>query len=60
MTSDQLLDGLAGPEAQANEVLRIVSSMIDAAVQEVGGVYAADADTLTHPGFPVVVVRDAP
>jgi hypothetical protein len=60
MTSDQLLDGLAGPEAQANEVLRIVSSMIDAAVQEVGGVYSADADTLTHPGFPVVVVRDAP
>jgi len=60
MTSDELLDGKAGPEAQANEIFRIVSSMIDEAVQRVGGVYAADANTLTHPGFPFVVVREAP
>jgi hypothetical protein len=60
MTSDQLLDGDAGPEAQANEIFRIVTSMIDEAALEVGGVYAADAGTVAHPGFPVVVVRDAP
>jgi hypothetical protein len=60
MTSAELLDGKAGPEAQANEIFRIVSTMIDEAVREVGGVYAADAGTVTHPGFPVVVVREAP
>lgn len=60
MTSDQLLDGEAGPEAQANEVFRIVSSMIDEAVMEVGRVYAADEGTIAHAGFPVVVVRNAP
>lgn len=59
MTSDELLDGKAGPEAQANEILRLVSQMIDDAVREVGGVYAADEGTVTHPGFPVVVVREA-
>lgn len=59
MTSDQLLNGEAGPEAQANEIFRIVSAMIDEAVLEVGGVYAADSNTISHPGFPVVVVRDA-
>jgi hypothetical protein len=60
MTSDQLLDGEAGPEAQANEVLRIVTSMIDEAVQRVGSVIPADANTITHSGFPFVVVGDAP
>lgn len=59
MTSDELLDGKAGPEAQANEIFRIVSAMIDEAVLEVGGVTAADAGTVAHPGFPVVVVREA-
>lgn len=60
MTNDELLDGAAGPEAQANEIFRRVSEMIDAAVHEVGGVYAADEGTIAHPGFPIVVVRDAP
>jgi hypothetical protein len=60
MTSDELLDGAAGPEAQANEIFRIVTAMIDEAVMEVGGVYAADAGTVSYPGFPVVVVREAP
>ena len=59
MTSDELLDGKAGPEAQANEIFRIVSAMIDEAVMEVGGVYAADAGTVTHPGFPIVVIRES-
>jgi hypothetical protein len=59
MTSGELLDGKAGPEAQANEIFRVVSTMIDEAVLEVGGVYSADAGTVTHPGFPIVVVREA-
>jgi hypothetical protein len=59
MTSGELLDGKAGPEAQANEIFRVVSTMIDEAVLEVGGIYAADAGTVTHPGFPIVVVREA-
>jgi hypothetical protein len=60
MTSDELLDGKAGPEAQANEVLRIVTSMIDEAVQRIGNVLPADGNTIAHSGFPFVVVRDKP
>ena len=60
MTSDELLDGKAGPEAQANEIFRIVSSMIDEAVQRVGNISAADSNTVAHAGFPFVVVREAP
>jgi hypothetical protein len=33
MTSDDLLDGKAGPEAQANEVLRILNEEMQEAVR---------------------------
>lgn len=33
MTSDQLLNGDAGPEAQANEVLRLLNEEMNAAIR---------------------------
>lgn len=33
MTSDELLDGKAGPEAQANEVLRILNAEMQEAIR---------------------------
>lgn len=59
MTSDELLDGKAGPEAQANEIFRLVTQMIDEAVLEIGKVYPANPDTVVYPGFPFVVVTEA-
>jgi hypothetical protein len=34
MTSDDLLDGKAGPEAQANEIVRLLNVEMDAAFRE--------------------------
>lgn len=33
MTSDELLNGTAGPEAQANEILRLLNLEMDAAIR---------------------------
>lgn len=59
MTSDDLLDGKAGPEAQANEIFLLVSAMITEAVAEVGRVYPGNPDTLAIPGFPVAIIKNA-
>ncbi len=58
MTSDDLLDGKAGPEAQANEVLRLVNLDLAAAIQEVQ-LAAGDDGTITGSGYPFITVGRA-
>lgn len=35
MSRDELLDGKAGPEAQANEILAVVNELLQAAINDV-------------------------
>jgi hypothetical protein len=58
MTSEDLLDGKAGPEAQANEVLRLVNLDMAAAIKEVQ-LAAGDDATITGSGYPFITIGRA-
>lgn len=55
MSSDDLLDGKAGPEAQANEILRLVNAAAEAAYLEVALVAGNDA-TVALSSYPMITV----
>ena len=55
MSSDDLLDGKAGPEAQANEILRLVNAAAEAAYLEVALVAGNDA-TVALASYPMITI----
>jgi hypothetical protein len=55
MTSDELLDGNAGPKAQADEVLRLIDEDLKVAIAEIGLVAGNDI-TETYAGYPIIMV----
>jgi len=58
MSSDQLLDGEAGSEAQANEILRLTNEMMKAAIEEIQLAAGNDA-TAIGGGYPVISIGRA-
>lgn len=55
MSSDELLDGKAGPEAQANEILRLVTQAAEEAYKEIALVAGNDA-TVALASYPMITV----
>jgi len=58
MSSNDLLDGKAGAEAQANEILRLVNLHLAAAIQEVQ-LAAGDDATVAGSGYPFITIGRA-
>lgn len=55
MSSDELLDGKSGPEAQANEILRLVNQATEEAYKEIALVAGNDA-TVALASYPIITV----
>lgn len=55
MSSDDLLDGKAGPEAQANEILRLVNAAAEQAYKEIALVAGNDA-TVALASYPMITI----
>ena len=58
MSSDDLLDGKAGREAQSNEILRLTNEMIKKAIEEIQLAAGNDA-TAIGVGYPVITIGRA-
>ncbi len=58
MTSDDLLDGKAGPEAQANEILRLTNEMMQRAIAEIQLAAGSDS-TAIGSGYPFITIGRA-
>ena len=55
MSSDELLDGAAGPRAQVDEILRLLDEDLKVAIAEIG-LEAGNDITQTIAGYPFITL----